>query len=58
MELAERTGLAQSTISRIERGGGMTAPTALALAKALGVTVEDLLGDAAPEAEDLAATGS
>ena len=53
MELAKLASVAQSTISRIERGGGVTAPTALALARALGVTVEDLFAG-----DDLAATGS
>lgn len=54
-ELAARAGVAQSTVSRAEGGGKLTADTALALARALGVTVEVLLGDAP---STLAETGS
>lgn len=54
-ELAARAGVAQSTVSRAEAGGKLTADTALALARALGVTVEVLLGDAP---STLAETGS
>lgn len=61
LELARRAGLAQSTVSRVERGGELTATTALALARVLGVTVEELLADRAlpsTDGADLAATGS
>lgn len=61
MELAELTGVSQSTISRIERGSGVLLGTAQALAKALGCSVEELTREAveAPDdATDLAATGS
>jgi transcriptional regulator with XRE-family HTH domain len=44
-DLAARAGVAQSTVSRAESGGQLTAQTALALARALGVSVEALLGD-------------
>lgn len=54
-ELATRAGVAQSTVSRAESGGKLTADTALALARALGVTVEALLGDGP---STLASTGS
>lgn len=54
-ELAARAGVAQSTVSRAEAGGKLTADTALALARALGVTVEMLLSE---RRDDLAATGS
>lgn len=53
MELAALARISQSTVSRAENGGGMTLGTALALAKALGITVEELLDGA-----DLAATGT
>lgn len=53
--LAQRAGVAQSTVSRAESGGKLTADTALALARALGVTVEMLLGDGP---STLAATGT
>jgi len=42
-DLAARAGVAQSTVSRAESGGKLTADTALALARVLGVTVEELL---------------
>ena len=42
-QLAARAGVAQSTVSRAESGGKLTADTALALAGALKVSVEDLL---------------
>lgn len=41
-DIAALAGVAQSTVSRAESGGQLTAQTALALAKVLGVTVEDL----------------
>jgi transcriptional regulator with XRE-family HTH domain len=44
-DLAAKAGIAQSTVSRAESGGQVTAPTALALARVLGVSVEALLGD-------------
>jgi transcriptional regulator with XRE-family HTH domain len=42
-QLATRAGVAQSTVSRAESGGKLTADTALALAGALKVSVEELL---------------
>lgn len=42
VELAQRSGVAQSTISRIERGSGVLLGTANALARALGCPVEEL----------------
>jgi transcriptional regulator with XRE-family HTH domain len=44
--LAERSGVSRPTIARIEGGeqDDTSASTALALAKALGTTVETLLG--------------
>lgn len=47
-QLAARAGVAQSTVSRAESGGKLTADTALALARVLKVTVEELLGAADP----------
>jgi transcriptional regulator with XRE-family HTH domain len=41
--LAKRAGLTRQAISQIERSGGAKASTILPLAKALGVTVGDLL---------------
>jgi transcriptional regulator with XRE-family HTH domain len=44
--LAERSGLDQSTIVRVEKGGGNVRPMTLArLAQALGIPVEELLED-------------
>lgn len=43
-ELAARAGVAQSTVSRAESGGKLTADTAIALARVLKVSVEDLFG--------------
>lgn len=51
-ELASRSGISQGTISRIERGSpAPSVETALALARALGLTVEDLFAasEAAPD---------
>ncbi len=42
-QLATRAGVAQSTVSRAESGGKLTADTALALARVLKVSVEELL---------------
>jgi transcriptional regulator with XRE-family HTH domain len=42
-ELAERSGVAEHTISRVENGAGLTPPTARKLAGALGISVVDLL---------------
>ena len=59
-ELAARSGISQGTISRIERGShAPSVDTALALARALGTTVEHLFGEVDPNAvADLAATGT
>jgi DNA-binding XRE family transcriptional regulator len=43
-ELARRAKVSQSTVCRIERGADMGASTALRLACALGVRVEDVAG--------------
>lgn len=43
-QLAERSGVPQGTISRIERGQTPNSGHALRLARALGSTVEDLFG--------------
>lgn len=51
-DLAVRAGVAQSTVSRAESGGKLTTQTALALARVLNVSVEDLFGgDAFSEAD-------
>lgn len=51
--LAEASGVSQSTISRIERGdGGYTYENARALARALGVSVADLAGDASTSSDE------
>lgn len=42
-DLAARAGVAQSTVSRAESGGKLTAQTALAFARVLKVSVEQLL---------------
>lgn len=42
-QLAARAGVAQSTVSRAESGGKLTADTAIALARVLKVSVEELL---------------
>lgn len=52
-DLAARAGVAQSTVSRAESGGKLTLDTALGLAKALGVSVEALLGASAGTVEVL-----
>lgn len=59
-ELAARSGISQGTISRIERGSpAPSVDTALALARALGTTVEHLFGEVDPNTvADLAATGT
>lgn len=51
--LAERSGVPQGTISRIENGTAPLVTNALRLARALGTTVEDLFDDllAADDAE-------
>ncbi len=43
-QLAERSGVPQGTISRIERGQTPNSGHALRLARALGSTVEELFG--------------
>jgi transcriptional regulator with XRE-family HTH domain len=61
-QLAEKTGISQPSLSRIERGAGM--PDALALrrmADALGVSVNDvhsLVDQSVVQARDLAATAT
>ena len=62
-ELAEKAELTEGYIHMIERGARGRRPTldlARRLARALSVTVDELLdgADVAPEATDLAATGS
>jgi putative transcriptional regulator len=56
-QLAERSGVPQGTISRIERGQTPNSGHALRLARALGSTVEELFGHIveaeAPTAADL-----
>jgi putative transcriptional regulator len=56
-QLAERSGVPQGTISRIERGQTPNSGHALRLARALGSTVEELFGHIveadAPTAETL-----
>ena len=42
-DLAERSGFARVTVSRICNGNGCNTNTAKAIAEALGVTVEDLV---------------
>lgn len=44
-ELAERAGIAQSTVHYIESGGNYTHKTLQKLAAALGVSVADLLDE-------------
>ena len=46
-ELARRARVSQSAVSRIEHGSAMSASTALRLAGALRVSVEELMGGAA-----------
>jgi transcriptional regulator with XRE-family HTH domain len=43
-ELAERAGITRETLARVEIGREPTLSTALALARALGTTVEKLFG--------------
>jgi DNA-binding XRE family transcriptional regulator len=43
-ELAKLAGVSPDTIEQIEGGAGCRADTALKLARALGTTVEDLMG--------------
>lgn len=50
-DLAARAGVSQSTVSRAESGGKLTADTALALARVLRVTVEELLASGADPVE-------
>lgn len=53
-DLASRAGVAQSTVSRAESGGKLTTQTALALARVLKVSVEDLFGgESSAEAESV-----
>lgn len=42
-ELAKRSGVAQSIVSRVEAGGGMNIETLRSLAEAFGCAVVDLL---------------
>lgn len=51
-DLAARAGVAQSTVSRAESGGKLTTQTALALARVLKVSVEDLFGGESPADSD------
>ena len=44
-ELAEKSGVARSTIARAELGGAVSIRNVRALAEALGVTPDDLCGD-------------
>ncbi len=45
-ELAEKSGVGQATIARIETGHGARPATVRALAAALEVSIEELLGEA------------
>lgn len=46
MQLSERSGVPQTTISNIEnRGSAPTAVNLLKLAKALGITTDELIGE-------------
>ena len=51
VELAERAGVSPRSVAGYEAGGGARPPTVRKLAKALGVEVTDLMGDAPPKAE-------
>lgn len=44
VQLAERAGVSQSVISRVEDGAGATTATAIRLARVLGTSVEELFG--------------
>lgn len=48
-DLAERSGVSQATISRVEAGQAPTTATALRLARALDETVEALFGHVVPD---------
>lgn len=50
--LAERSGVSQATISRIERGQVPGTAVALRLSRALNVSVEDLFGHAVDDSDD------
>ncbi|MDO4607009.1 MAG: helix-turn-helix transcriptional regulator [Bowdeniella nasicola] len=55
-DLAERAGVSQATVSRIERGTGFVdGAVALRLSAALGVGLEALIGPAMMESEVVAA---
>ena len=52
LELARRTGLAASTIAAIEQDARRTKPevdTLVSIARAFGITVDDLLADSEAE---------
>lgn len=49
-DLAERSGVSQATISRIESGQAPTTATALRLARTLDTTVEALFGHVVADA--------
>ncbi|NPV72895.1 MAG: helix-turn-helix transcriptional regulator [Pelotomaculum sp.] len=49
-ELAEKAGIAQSTVHYIESGGNYTHKTLQKLATALGISVSELLGETQPKA--------
>ena len=52
-ELAEKTKTTAPSISRYERGKRTpSATTAIKLARALGCTVEELMGEDAPQKQD------
>ena len=50
IELAERTGIKQSSISLMERKGIKRVDKALAIARVLNCTVDELLDDQKPRA--------
>lgn len=57
-EMAERTGVSQPTLSRIERGGvPLTVPQLLTIAQVLGVSASDLLRAAEADQRRLEANG-
>ena len=44
-DVADAAGVPQATISRVESGKGTTLRSALKIARALGLTVEEVFGD-------------
>ena len=51
-DVADDAGVPQATISRIERGKGATLKSAMKIARALNLSVEEVFGDVADAAPD------